>query len=60
MLEAIQTDVIKLKARKSVAKFFRASSIAGTLNEHTEALSSAWRSFDVSNPLRLIFLYLLT
>lgn len=60
LLEAIKTDVIKLKARKSVAKFFRASSIAGRLSEHTEALSSAWRSFDVRNRLHLLFLYLLT
>ncbi|EMD33241.1 hypothetical protein CERSUDRAFT_76915 [Gelatoporia subvermispora B] len=60
LLGAIQIDVVKQEERKVIVKFLRSSSIADKLSEHTEALDSAWRSFDASNALTSIACCLLS
>ncbi|KAI0749236.1 hypothetical protein C8Q80DRAFT_1101509 [Daedaleopsis nitida] len=47
LLGRIQTDVDRQLRRKPLTRFFHQSSIAATLDDHIDALDSAWRAFDV-------------
>lgn len=50
LLARIRRDVENQLRRKPLDRFFHKASIASALDDHQDALDSAWRSFDVRTP----------